>query len=139
MSRPGPFAGGACRIAIAIALLLAVPTFVWSAETTKARLVVLSDINTANIDDRQTCVRLLMHANEVDIEGLIANSSKYYSADRQGFLNQINAYEQVLSNLQVHASGWPAPAYLRSITKGEGQEARDLIIAAVDKPDPRPV
>ena len=139
MSRPCQFAGGACRIAIAIALLLAVPTFVWSAETTKARLVVLSDINTANIDDRQTCVRLLMHANEVDIEGLIANSSKYYNADRQGFLNQINAYEQVLSNLQVHASGWPAPAYLRSITKGEGQEARDLIIAAVDKPDPRPV
>ena len=40
----------------------------------KHRLIVLSDIE-ADPDDSQSFVRLLLYANEIDIEGMIATTS----------------------------------------------------------------
>jgi hypothetical protein len=40
------------------------------------RLVVLTDMGADN-DDSQSMVRLLLYANEIDIEGLVATTSTY--------------------------------------------------------------
>ncbi len=50
------------------------PAAAWSAEDAKPRLIVLTDIG-GDPDDQQSMVRLLVHANEFDIEGLIATAS----------------------------------------------------------------
>lgn len=64
----------------------------------------------------------------------------------------VDAYGEVLSNLQVHAEGYPSYEYLQSISVtgqrgygmsdvGEGRDSpgSELIIEAVDEDDPRPV
>ena len=42
----------------------------------KQRLIVLSDIE-ADPDDSQSLVRLLLYANQIDIEGIVATTSTH--------------------------------------------------------------
>ena len=129
----------------------------------KQRLIVLTDINRGvEIDDIQSLVRLLLYSNEIDIEGIIACTSKFLqkggrNKHKNRILRVINAYEKVKSNLDIHASGYPDADYLRSISccgidkygesygngfaesKYNDNEGVKLIIDAVDKNDERPV
>ena len=90
----------------------------------KARLIVLTDIGpwTHEPDDAQSLVRLLLYANEYDIEGIIPNAS-WCNPDTsdEGFMTRIhdviNAYEKVVGNLEKHAKGYPTAEYLRSRVK----------------------
>ncbi len=117
----------------------------------KPRLMVLTDIG-GDADDQQSMVRLLAHANEFEVEGLLATSRMGHGHDTmpQLITNSVQAYGQVISNLVMHASGWPTESYLRDRIRtghgdpsvvGEGADtpASSRIIAAADADDPRPL
>lgn len=119
----------------------------------KPRIINTTDLG-ADPDDEQSLVRQLVCGNEFDIEGLIVSTGCWKtSQSNTDMLDKIvDAYEKVYANLQVHAEGYPSPDYLRSISvmgqKGYGMSdvgtdkdspGSELIIAAVDKEDTRPV
>jgi hypothetical protein len=99
-------------------------------------------------------VRQLVCANEFDIEGLIVSTGcwKKTQSNTKMLDKIVDAYGESLPNLSVHAEGYPTLEYLRSISVmgqtgygmgdvGDGQDSpgSELIIASVDKEDPRPV
>ena len=128
------------------------------------RMILLTDL-LGEQDDSQMIVRLLMYANEMDIEGLIAVSISdpgYPARDPsephrigvhpEELLKAIDAYGAVRPNLLKHASGWPTRQELISkvgagpygygmaaVGDGQSTPGTRLIIRAVEKPDPRPV
>ena len=121
--------------------------------TEKPRIIVLTDISNEP-DDEESMVRFLVYSNEYDVEGLIATTSVWLQNETREDLirRQINAYEQVRPQLLQHAPGFPEAEALRAVTctgqPGFGMEAvgygkstqgSQLIIEAVDSPDPRPI
>ena len=119
----------------------------------KQRVIVLTDI-TNEPDDQESMVRFLVYANEYDIEGIVATTSVHLKnkVRRDKIEDLIDAYGKVKPNLDKHAPGFPASAYLKSITRehlplyglagvGEGKdsEGSDLIIRSADRADERPL
>lgn len=119
----------------------------------KPRIINTTDLG-ADPDDEQSMVRQLVCANEFDIEGLIVATGCWkQSQTNTDMLDKIvEAYGEVYSNLAVHADGYPTPGYLKSISvmgqrgygmsdvgTGKDSPGSELIIASVDKDDPRPV
>ena len=119
----------------------------------KPRIIVTTDLG-ADPDDEQSMVRLLVCANEFDIEGLIVSTGcwKKSQSNTQMLDKLVDAYGLCFDNLRVHADGFPSVDYLRSISVmgqkgygmsdvGDGKDSpgSDLIIASIDKDDPRPV
>lgn len=117
-------------------------------------------------DDMQSMVRFLLYSNEFDVEGLIASAGTFNMvAEKQNILAVLDKYDQVDENLRTKDPRYPTADYLRSVTyegmgnkynlpvrwgcnkqpwfdilgEGKDSEASGAIIAAVDKPDPRPV
>jgi hypothetical protein len=86
----------------------------------RPRLAVLTDIG-ADPDDQQSMIRLMVYANEFDLELLIATGAgardePAKAVTRPELIRQIvDAYGQVLPNLQRHATGWPAAESLRDL------------------------
>lgn len=122
-------------IGLTILSLSAVPPL-WAAE--RPRLAVLTDIG-GDPDDQQSMVRLLVYANEFEIETLIASASGTPGELKQAVTRPdlireiIGGYEHVLSNLKKHASGWPEPDALRQQVKsGNPQRGRKHIGAGRD-------
>jgi len=116
----------------------------------KHRLLVLTDIG-GDPDDQQSMVRLLLYANEFDLEGLIATSTRSQVNPVQ-LRERIEAYRKVRPNLVKHAEDYPTADYLLSLVKsgveqrnmtsvGEGKstEGSRHIISVADKKDERPV
>ena len=68
-------------------------------------------------------IRLMVYANEFDIEGLIATASGTRGelknhVTRPDLIREIvDAYELVLPNLKQHAQGWPEVEKLRAAIK----------------------
>jgi hypothetical protein len=148
---------------------------VQGATRAKPRIVVLTDIglyadprDRKDPDDAQSIVRLLVYANELDIEGLIATKAAQRLPDGnvigvypQTIHDLIDGYVAVRTNLTRHASGYPTADRLRSVIKAgnpvpeagwgaqddlkwgigesEDTEASNQIIRIVDKDDTRPV
>lgn len=109
---------------------------------TKPRTIVTTD---GELDDVDSFIRMLLHANEYRVEGLIISSSMWhYKGDGQGtkfisememtknmygertelrwpgtdwIYNLIDAYGKVQPNLKLHASDFPTAEYLRSVTR----------------------
>lgn len=119
----------------------------------KPRIINTTDLG-ADPDDEQSMVRQLVCANEFDIEGLIVATGCWKKTQNNTeMLDKIvDAYEEAYPNLSIHADGFPTPEYLKSISimgqKGYGMSdvgagkdspGSELIIASVDKDDPRPV
>jgi hypothetical protein len=119
----------------------------------KHRLIVLTDMENEP-DDSQTMVKLLMYSNEIDIEGLVAVTSRWLREETfpSSIVDRIHAYGIVRPNLMRHATGWPDADLLLSRTGGgqrgfgmqavgDGEASRGsrLIVEAVDRDDPRPV
>jgi len=117
-------------------------------------------------DDMQSMVRFLLYSNEFDVEGLIASAGTFATeAHKKNILSVLDQYEKVYENLKTHDPDYPTADYLRSVTfegkgnnhginikwgrnkqpytdiigKGMDSEASNAIIAAADKPDPRPI
>ena len=123
----------------------------------KPRLIVLTDIG-GDPDDRQSLIRLMVYANEFDIEGLIASASGTpgelrEKTTRPELIREIvEAYGQVRDNLARHANGYPEATELHTRTRAgnssRGEKAMGeehdtdgsrWIISVVDRDDPRPV
>lgn len=124
------------------------------------RLVILTDMGNEP-DDSQTMVHLLMYSNEIDIEGLIAVTSRWLNPTRKPPKNRIypelivervKAYGKVRDNLLKHAAGWPTEEYLLSrvaagqpgygmdsVGDGKASPGSKLIMQILGKGDPRPV
>lgn len=93
----------------------------------KARTVITTD---GEVDDRNSVIRALLYANDMDIAGIVLTSSMYhYAGDPDAgieplrwtgtdWLGQfLDAYAEVYPNLTVHDESYPDPDYLRSVTK----------------------
>ena len=78
------------------------------------RLIILTDMGNEP-DDSQTMVHLLMYANEIDIEGLIAVTSRWLKDGPLPWMieERVEAYREVLPNLTKHADNWPSADELR--------------------------
>ena len=108
----------------------------------KPRTIVTTD---GEIDDVDSFIRMLLYANEFNIEGLVYSSSMWhYKGDGKGtkFISEmemtknmygektdlrwpgvnwmqdlIGAYEKIYPNLTQHAEGFPTPDYLMSMIR----------------------
>lgn len=100
----------------------------------KPRIIVLTDVSTWETDDSESLVRLLVHADLFEIEGLVFSTGWSLEETREDFFqlihDAIDAYEKDLPNL-IKRSGqtgfkedetrqsigyWPSPEYLRKHT-----------------------
>ncbi|MGM0474811.1 MAG: nucleoside hydrolase-like domain-containing protein [Bacteroidota bacterium] len=123
------------------------------ADSLKPRVIVLTDVSTWETDDSESLVRLLVHADLLEIEGLIFTTGWSLGTTRDDFFDLIhdavNAYEKDLSNLRKrsgqegqladesrqHIGYWPGAAYLRSRTVF-GSENRGLKFIGEDNDSP---
>lgn len=145
-------------IALLLATCLAViPSAAWAAGHPQPRLLVLTDIG-GDPDDQQSMVRLMVHANEFELEGLIATASGTPNELKEKVTKPhlirelVEAYGQVRANLARHADGFPTAADLLAVVKsGNPNRGRKAIgdrhdtdgsrwiIRCADRPDPRPL
>jgi hypothetical protein len=125
------------------------------------RLLILADMGNEP-DEEQQMVHMIMCSNEFDLEGLVAVTGKYLQPAMADPFKQvthpelfdpiIDAYDEVLDNLQLHADGWHDPDALRSLVKagqpeygmggvGEGRSSPGSarIVEALTADDPRPL
>jgi hypothetical protein len=118
-------------------------------------VIVMTDIANEP-DDQMSMVRLLVYANQFDIEGLVATTSTWMRARvRPDVIREVlDAYAQVHPTLSQHAEGFPPAETLRAlVTTGpegygmaavrmQGDEisvgARQIVMAA-DRMDERPL
>ena len=119
----------------------------------KKRVIILTDIE-ADPDDTQSLVRLLLYANDLDIEALIATTSTHQKqrVAPESIRKVVAAYGKAQPNLLKHEKGFPSAESLLSIIRqglpvfgmdgvGEGKdsEGSEFIIKIAEKADPRPV
>ena len=132
------------------ALVLALPSLpARAAESPRLRLIVETDAG-GDPDDEQSLVRFLLYCNEWDVEGIIltrptARDGENLNPQRTGHGiagAMLDAYAQVHPNLVQHDPRYPDPGRLREITVtgyADRREGVDLVRAAIDRDDPRPV
>ncbi len=118
----------------------------------KPRIIVTTDI-TNEPDDQESLIRLLLYANDLDIEGLIGSTGVWKLSDpATDVIHEcIDGYAKVHENLLLHDRDYPTAAYLHKITvtgnrgygmshvSGRGSAGARLIIDAADRDDPRPL
>lgn len=133
----------------------------------KCRYIALTDVNPSWLpwtekDDIQSLVRLLLYANDIDIEGIVLCSSCFLKRGggrgaQKIVKNMLDTYAAAKPNLDRHAPGYPEanvlrarvhsgiPAFGQAPGRGFAEEKYSnnpgvqCIIRAVDAPDPRPV
>ncbi|MBI5282611.1 MAG: DUF1593 domain-containing protein [Candidatus Solibacter usitatus] len=121
--------------------------------TGRPRVMVLSDIGNEP-DDQMSLVRLLVYANQLDIEGLVATTSVWQRAvvRPETMRDLVQAYTQVRPNLLLHAGGWPTGEELAgrvysgqagygmaSTGAGLSSEGAKALIRAVEREEARPL
>src|SRR3989441_984190 len=115
----------------------------------KLRLIIETDAG-GDPDDEQSLVRFLLYTNEWDVEGIIANrphtsrsENKNPEATGLGVVRRlVKAYGECYPNLARHDARYPKPEVLLAQTVAGHDDTDDavrLIIAAVDRPDSRPI
>src|SRR3954463_12516900 len=104
-----------------LAVLLACVPALGYAEP-KQRLIVLTDIE-ADPDDSQSLVRLLLYANQIDIEGIVATTSTHQKSRiaPASIHAIIDAYGRVQVQLLKHAPGFPKAAALKEVVRSGSQ------------------
>lgn len=120
---------------LALALSLSLPAAALAAPL-KPRMVALTDISPDNIepDDMESTIRLFVHADLFEIEGLVATTGWSNSGNKPEWIKliheTIDLYEKDLPNLRKRSEQqdhlkdearqaigyWPSPDYLRSVT-----------------------
>jgi len=132
-------------------LLLSVGATVGAAD--KPRVVVLTDIENEP-DDAMSMVRFLVYSNQFDVEGLVATTSIHQQNKVAAWRIReiVDAYAKVRDNLEQNEPGFPTADALRAVIvegrpdygmhavgKGMDSAGSELLIAAVDRKDSRPV
>jgi hypothetical protein len=139
---------------LAILLVLALPA-ASPAAPLKPRIIVLTDISPTNVepDDMESLIRLLVHADLFEIEGLVATTGWSTGGNHPQWTNLIHsvidAYEKDLPNLRKRSNQdrfladesqqqigyWPSPDYLRSHT-AVGSQKRGMSFIGKDNDSP---
>jgi hypothetical protein len=115
----------------------------------RPRIMIETDAG-GDPDDEQSLVRFLLYCSEWDVEGIIANRPE--ARDKEN-LNEvrtglgivrrmIDAYGQCHQFLRQHDARFPTAQALHGVTKAGYEDVEDgvnLVIAAVDRQDPRPL
>lgn len=127
----------------------------------RSRVVIMADMGNEP-DEEQQMIHLLLYANEIELEALIAVSGRHLHSAHQepakrtlrpDLLHRlIDGYSSVFDNLSKHAAEYPAPQYLRSIVSngqpdygiegtGEGRssDGSSLLLRIFERSDPRPI
>lgn len=119
----------------------------------RPRLIVLTDIGNEP-DDSESLVRLLLYSNEIDIEGLIAATSRHLpnGVHPEMIEERVAAYRSVTTNLKSHDAHYPdadqiqriirsgSPVYgMEGVGEGKDTPGSRLIIETVDRSDVRPL
>jgi hypothetical protein len=121
--------------------------------TARPRVIVLTDIENEP-DDAMSMVRFLVYSSQWDVEGLVATTSVHqqHKVAAWRLREIVDAYGRVRDNLELHEPGFPTAEYLRAriveglpdygmaaVGKAMDSAGSNLLIAAVDRDDPRPV
>ncbi|WP_321346142.1 DUF1593 domain-containing protein [uncultured Draconibacterium sp.] len=110
-------------------LLIFAFSFVTEAnQPTKPRVIAMTD---GEVDDRCSMVRFLLYTNDIELEAIIETNSVFQIKgwSHSGWLQeQIDAYEQVYSNLKVHDPAYPTPAELRSKLYVGDEDSTHLVV-----------
>lgn len=120
-----------------------------AAEPERLRVIIETDAG-GDPDDEQSLVRFLVCTNEWDVEGIVANRAEARqgenkNSERTGLgiiRRQLSAYGECWPNLVRHDQRYPPLEQLWARTVAgyeDSTEAVELVIAAVDKDDPRPL
>lgn len=117
----------------------------------KPRVIVSTDIGGTDFDDFQSLVHLLVYADRIDLEGLIA-SPWGVARDRVRNIHKIiDLYAKDYPTLKTHSTLYPAPEALHAIGKQGGSDSAGLrgwrsptdgskwIIECAHRDDPRPL
>ena len=117
------------------------------------RMIILTDMENEP-DDSQTMVKLMLYSNEMDIEGLIAVTSRWlqHTVYPESIVDRVEAYAAVRPNLLEHAGGWPTREHLlartaggqrdygmKGVGDGKSSPGSEMIVRAADADDPRPI
>lgn len=124
----------------------------------RPRVMVLTDISSvvggyAEPDDTQSLVRLLLYANELELEGLVATYTKHGHTVYPQYIEMIlQAYGKVHPRLVEHDPRYPSLEKLLGMLRsgnpqdgpehvgpGKDTEGSELIIACADREDERPL
>jgi hypothetical protein len=116
--------------------------------TERLRVLIETDAG-GDPDDEQSLVRFLLCANEWDVEGIIctlpkARDGENRNPERTGLgivRRQLKAYAECYPKLVKHDPRYPTPEYLgkRTVAGYGGDDGVQLILAAADASDPRPI
>ena len=141
---------------IALAFFFAVTTVAVVADdapSPRQRMVVLTDIE-ADPDDTQSLVRLLLYANSIDIEAIVATTSVHQKTRiaPESIRKVIDAYGIVQPNLERHENGFPTaqslhdrvtvglPLYgMAGVGDDKDSPGARRIIELLDQDDDRPL
>ncbi|WP_338762994.1 DUF1593 domain-containing protein [Massilia sp. METH4] len=133
----------------AAALLHAAPPA--TAQETRHRIIVSTDIGGTDPDDDQSMVHLLAYADLFDIEALVSSPFESDGGRASDILEVIAEYEKDYPRFKRHSPRYPAPAALHAITKqgetgstglrgwGVPTAGSQAIVAAARRDDPRPL
>jgi hypothetical protein len=114
----------------------------------KRRVIIETDAG-GDPDDEQSLVRFLLYANEWDIEGILCTRPQTLRGENLNpeptgldiVRRHLRAYAEVHARLREHGD-FPTPEFLTARTVAgydDRDDGVDLLIAAVDRDDPRPV
>ncbi len=88
----------------------------------KPRVIVSTDIGGTDFDDFQSLVHLLLYADMIELEGLLASPWGEGRERKRHLLEIIDAYEKDYPNLTTWSAAYPTPAYLRGIARQGGSD-----------------
>jgi hypothetical protein len=115
------------------------------------RVVVSTDIGGTDFDDFQSLVHLLVYADAIDLEGMIASPWGAARNRKDNLLKIIDRYAADYPNLRTWSDRYPTPDALRALAKQGGSdsagrrgwggrtEGSDWIIQCAKRDDPRPL
>jgi hypothetical protein len=117
----------------------------------RPRVIVSTDIGGTDFDDYQSLVHLLVYADRVDLEGLVASPYGPAPDRKRHLLEVIDRYAADFPTLRTHSARYPTPARLRGLAKqggtapaplpgwGAPTEGSDWIVRSARRDDPRPL
>jgi hypothetical protein len=117
----------------------------------RPRVIVSTDIGGTDFDDFQSLVHLLLYADAIDLEGMIASPWGAARNRKENLLKIIEVYARDYPNLRTWSDRYPSPEALRALSKqggsdsadlrgwGERTEGSDWIISCAKRDDPRPL
>jgi hypothetical protein len=132
-----------CTLTVVVAAL--------GAEPVRPRVIVSTDIGGTDFDDFQSLVHLLVYADAIDLEGMIASPWGTARDRKRHLLDLVDLYARDYPKFRTYSPRYPTPEHLLSISKQGGLDSADLrgfgartegsdwIISCAKRADDRPL